>query len=57
VDDPGTLYAQTDLTGELVDDEGDPLVSESVMQPVTDELLKRYRAVLEHLRAEGREIE
>ena len=57
VDDPGTLYAQTDLSGELADDEGERLVPVSVMQPVADELLKRYRAVVEHLRAEGREIE
>jgi hypothetical protein len=57
VDDPGTLYAQTTPSGEPVDDEGEPLVPISVMQPVAEELLKRYRAVVEHLRAEGREIE
>lgn len=57
VDDPGTLYAQTDLDGKLLEDEGDePIVSLERMQPVADELLKRYRLLVEHFRAEGRTI-
>lgn len=57
VDDPGTLYAQTTPDGDdFEEDEGDPVVPLEVMQPVADELLNRYRAVVEHLRASGREI-
>lgn len=58
VDDPGTLYAQTDLSGELLSGEvDDPVVPLERMQTVADELLKRYRAVVEYLRAAGRVIE
>lgn len=57
VDDPGTLYAQTDLEGNsLGGEEGESIVPLAVMQPVADELLNRYRAVVEYMRAEGREI-
>lgn len=55
VDDPGSLYAQRTPSGDEPE-EGEPLVPLSVMQPVADELLNRYRAVVEYLRAEGREI-
>ena len=55
VDDPGTLYPQTTPSGDEPD-EDEPVVPLSVMQPVADELLNRYRAVVEYLRAQGREI-
>lgn len=56
VDDPGTLYAQRTPSGDEPEDEDEPMVPLSVMQPVADELLNRYRAVVEYLRASGREI-
>lgn len=55
VDNPGTLYAQTTPSGDEPD-EDEPVVPLSVMQPVAAELLNRYRAVVEYLRASGREI-
>ena len=55
VDDPGTLYAQRTPSGDEPE-EGEPVVPLSVMQPVADELLNRYRAVVEYLRASGREV-
>lgn len=55
VDDPGTLYPQTTPSGDEPDGD-EPVVPLSEMQPVADELLNRYRAVVEYLRAQGREI-
>lgn len=55
VDNPGTLYAQTTPSGDEPD-EDEPVVPLSEMQPIADELLNRYRAVVEYLRASGREI-
>lgn len=55
VDNPGTLYPQTTPSGDDPD-EDEPVVPISEMQTVADELLNRYRAVVEYLRAQGREI-
>lgn len=55
VDDPGTLYPQTTPSGDEPE-EDEPVISLSEMQPVADELLARYQAVVEYLRGEGRTI-
>ena len=50
VDNPGILYAQTYPNGQLIEkDDGEPIVSLELMQPVAEELLERYRAVVAHL--------
>lgn len=57
MDDPGILYVQSTPNGEPIDDDTDePIVPLTVMQPVADVLLERYRAVVGQLVLEGRAV-